>query len=409
MEQTGTVNNADAGKRPRRKRRWLTVLLVVVLLLVVIRLVLPYFVLKYVNKSLGESKTYPGSVVDVDLALIRGAYKIKGVKIEKNDTITGKRDSIPFFTSPMIDLSVEWGALFKGRLVGEIDVDEPRVYFVKGKHKDENLKADTTDFKEVIRDLMPLKINRFEIRNGEIHYIDPNIKPRLDVKMTNIQAVATNLGNTNDSAEVLPAGLKGSADVYNGSLELNMKLDPLNKQPTFDMNANVTAVDLTKLNDFFRAYGRFDVKKGSFGLYTEFAGSNGKFKGYVKPLIHDIEVGGLGEKDANFAQKLWESVVGVASEIFENQPKDQLATKIPIEGSFEKPDISLWNAVIYVLRNAFVHALRPSIDQTIDIGKVEEVKEDKNFIQKLFGGKEKNGEGDKKEKGSKRKSGKDER
>jgi hypothetical protein len=46
------------------------------------------------------------------------------------------------------------------------------------------------------------------------------------------------------------------------------------------------------------------------------------------------------------------------------------------------------------LRNAFVHALQPSIDQSINIGKVEDVEEDKSLLKKLFGKpeKEKNSE-----------------
>jgi hypothetical protein len=405
MEQSAAVHFTDASGKRRKKRRWWLILLIIVIVLVIIRLILPYFVLKYVNKTLAESKTYPGHVEDVDLAIIRGAYVIKGVRLDKNDTLTGKKDSIPFFTSPKVDLSVEWGALLKGKLAGEIKVDQPKLNFVKGRHKDEDVKQDTTDFRDMIRDLMPLKINRFEIRDGEIHYIDPYSKPRIDVLMSNIKCVATNLTNADDSSKVLPASLKATADVYSGGLELNMKLDPLNKQPTFDMNANVTAVDMTRLNDFFKAYGNFDVKQGSFGLYTEFAAKEGKFKGYVKPLLKELDIVQWNKEEGNLGQKLWESVVGVVGEVFENQPREQVATKVPIEGTFDNPEISLWNAVAYVLRNAFVYALKPSIDQTIDIGKVEDVDVKKPLLQQIFGkDKDKKSEGSSKEKSGRRKN-----
>lgn len=46
--------------------------------------------------------------------------------------------------------------------------------------------------------------------------------------------------------------------------------------------------------------------------------------------------------------------------------------------------MNLWNAINYLLRNAFVNALKPSIDGTIDIGKVEEVESEKTFLEKVF-------------------------
>ncbi len=388
-EDAHTFHYEDAvnGKKVKHKKKgraW-KILLVIVLLLVVIRLILPFVVLKYANKVLAKSKEHPGHVEDIDLALIRGAYVIKDIRIDKADTITGKRDSIPFFTSPAIDLSVEWKALFKGKVVGEITLEEPRINLVKTAPKDGTAKNDTADFQDVIRDLMPLTINRFEINNGQIHYLDPISKPRVDVSLKNIQVLATNLSNVNDSAKVLPAGLKASAEAYDGKMELNMKFDALQKQPTFDLNARVDGVNMVKLNPFFQAYGDFDVNAGTFGLYTEFAGKEGKFKGYVKPLIKDLDVVSFSKKEGNFAQIMWESVVGTVAEIFENQPKEQVATKVPINGRFDSPNVNMWNAISYVLRNAFVFALRPSIDQTINIGNVEDVDTDKTFLQKVFG------------------------
>lgn len=61
------------------------------------RLMLPYIVLKYVNKILGNVKEYYGYVHDIDIALIRGAYKINGVKLVKVDSVTHQRDTTPFF------------------------------------------------------------------------------------------------------------------------------------------------------------------------------------------------------------------------------------------------------------------------------------------------------------------------
>ncbi len=385
------MDNELVNKAKPRRKKWKIILLSILALLIIVRLALPYVVLKYVNKTLSEIKEYYGHVEDIDLALIRGAYKINNLKIVKIDTVTKQQDSIPFFTTSVIDLSIEWKSLFKGSIVGEISVENPFLNFVKGKHEGEDVKKDTADFSEVLKKLMPLTINHFQINNGQIHFVDPYSTPRIDIPITNIQVKADNFSNVNDSNTVLPSTIKASGDIYNGKLNLNIKLNPLEKQPTFDLNAEINNVDMTYLNNFFEAYGKFKVEKGTFGLYTEFAAKDNAFKGYVKPLIKDMKVA----KEGNLRQIVWGNVVSGVKEIFENQRKKQVATKLPIEGRFTNPDAGLWTAVSYILKNAFVFALQPSIDSTIDIGKVEDTPEKKTFLQKVFGGNKK-GEKEKK-------------
>jgi len=388
-------------RKHRRKKITRIILVSIIGLLIIFRLMLPYIVLKYVNKTLANIKEYYGHVDDIDIALIRGAYVIKDIRIEKVDS-AGVHDSIPFFTSPVIDLSVQWKAIFKGRVVGEIYVEDPVLNFVKGKHKNEDVKADTADFTKVIKDLMPLTVNHFEISNGQIHYMDKYSSPKLDISMKDINAVATNLSNVNDSAKLLPASLKATANAYEGKIDLNVNFDALQKAPTFDMNASVKNVNMVLLNDFWRAYGNFDLKKGNFGLYTEFAGKDGKFNGYVKPVLKDLDIVQWNKEEGNVGQILWETLVAGVAEILKNHKKEQLATKVPIEGRFDSPSVNLWDAISYVLRNAFIQALKPSIDNTININEVNDTESHKTFLQKIFGKKDKDAKSDDKEKSNKK-------
>jgi hypothetical protein len=367
----------------KKKKRWI-ILLSIVAVLVIVRLILPYIVLKYVNNKLATLKEYYGHVQDINIALIRGAYVIKDIDLVKKKNDQGLKDTIPFFRAPVIDLSVEWSSLLKVSLVGEIYLEKPVVNFVKGKHKHEDAKADTADFNRVLADLMPLTINHFEIHNGQIHYIDQSRTPRLDVAMKDVHVVATNLSNVNKEKKVLPAHAEANGTAYEGNFDLKVDFDAMQKQPTFDMNTEFKNVNLVKLNDFLRAYGNFDVKKGSFGLYAEFAGKNGEFGGYVKPMIKDMKVVQFNKEEGNVGHILWESLIGAAAKVLENKRTDQIATKVPIKGRFDDPGINMWHAVGYVLRNAFVHALKPSIDNTININNLDDDK-DKTLLERVFG------------------------
>jgi hypothetical protein len=155
------------------------------------------------------------------------------------------------------------------------------------------------------------------------------------------------------------------------------------------MNAEIKNTNLVKLNDFFKAYAKIDVNKGRFGLYTEVAAKEGKFAGYVKPLIQDLDVLGKEDRKDNVLRKIWEGLAGTAGEIFENQGKDQVATKVPFEGNLKNPDTNVWYALSSILQNAFIRAIQPSIDQEINIATVDTQKDEKkNLLQKIFGKKD---------------------
>ncbi|MES2629865.1 MAG: DUF748 domain-containing protein, partial [Bacteroidota bacterium] len=327
-----------------KRTKWI-ILLSILVILVGLRIALPYIVLKYVNKTLAELKEYYGHVEDIDIALIRGAYVIKDLKLVKIEQKNSKNDTVPFFKTPEIDLSVQWNALFKGRIVGEIYVEKPVLNFVKGKHKDEDVRQDTADFKQLIKDLMPLTVNRFEINNGEIHYIDPYSSPQVDVAMTNVEVNATNLSNVEKLKKLLPANIVASGDAYEGKFKLKVDLDALAKNPTFDLTTDFVGLNMVKINSFLQAYGNFDVKKGDFSVYMEFAAKNGQFGGYIKPILKDLDIVQWNKEEGNFVQILWETLVATGAEILQNQRKEQLATKIPIHGRFDNPKVEIWKAI----------------------------------------------------------------
>jgi hypothetical protein len=369
-----------------RNKKVYVILIIVIFSLILIRIMLPFVVLHYANKSLANLKGYYGRIQDVDLAFIRGAYKIDSVYLNKVDSVTKKQT--PFFSASVIDLSVEWKSLFKGSLVAEVIFETPVMIFTKNKVEPGTLKKDSADLKQVLDDFMPLQVNRLVINDGIIQYKDEGSKPVVDIAITHAYVLAVNLRNSYDSSNLLPAKITASGDIYGGTLSLNMKLNPLAEFSTFDMNAELKNTNLVALNDFFQAYAKIDVNKGTFGMYTEVATREGKFIGYVKPLIKDLDVLGKEDRDDNIFRKAWEGMVGGITQVFENTSTDKIASKIHFEGDLKRQDTNVGYAIISILRNAFVQALQPAIDNEINIASVPDP-DKKNFLQKVFGKKDK--------------------
>jgi len=399
--------------KTHRRRKILRVVLIILVLLIVVRLALPSVVLYFANRTLAGLKGYYGHIDDIDLAIIRGAYAIDSIYLNKVDTVSQKQT--PLFSASRIDLSVEWRALLKGSIAGEVMIEKPAIRFTKEKVEPKQLQEDSTTFKDLADKFMPLKINRLTINNGSPQYIDDQSKPKVDVTMEQLHVTALNLSNSYDSANVLPSTIHANAKVYEGTLVVDARLDPLADDPTFDLNAELKNTNLVKLNDFFQAYAKIDVNKGSFGLYTEVAAKEGNFTGYVKPLVRDLDVIGKEDRKDNILRKLWEGLAGAISEVLENQPRDQFATKVPFEGSFQQTDTNLWFAIAQILRNAFIQALQPSIDNQINIANVpsQTQKEEKGLLKRIFGkdedkkkdDKSKEGKNDEKKDDQKKKNG----
>ena len=137
-------------------------------------------------------------------------------------------------------------------------------------------------------------------------------------------------------------------------------------------------MNLTALNDFLRAYGKFDVASGTFALYASIAAENGNYDGYFKVFFNNLDVFAWDkERKKNILAVFWQAIVGGVTTAFKNHPKDQLATKIPISGSYSNSSIGVWTASATLLQNAFIHALVPKIDQHVTVEQVEKTEAQK--------------------------------
>lgn len=124
---------------------------------------------------------------------------------------------------------------------------------------------------------------------------------------------------------------------------------------------------MIRANDFLQAYAKVDAEKGKGDFVMELTARNGVLDGYAKPLLHDVQIFSWehdvqGQRD-NPLRAAWEIVVGGIQQLFKNQSEDQFATRIPIHGSIADKKISGWEAIIGILRNAFVEAYRPIFEK----------------------------------------------
>jgi len=348
-------------------RHSVQILLILAALLLGFRAALPYIVKNYVNRTLSRLDGYRGHVDDVDMHLWRGAYSVSGVNIVKTD---GKVP-VPFFAAKNIDFSVEWMGLFEGALVAKIEFDDPVINFVAGPSQSTTQVGVDKPWLSVIKDLFPLNINRFEVKNGAVHYRDFYAKPKVELTVDHIHMMGKNLTNSRRFSKTLVAELEMTGRAFESApMKVTAKIDPSTEKATFELTAKLDPVPLSQFNEFTEAYAHFHFQKGTLELVCELAAKNGDLTGYVKPLLDNIAI--IDLKDAKNPLKFaWESLVAGVTRLFRNQPHDRFATKIPISGSFDNPKAAILPALGNILRNEFIKVFTGNLDSSVTLQDVE--------------------------------------
>jgi hypothetical protein len=219
---------------------------------------------------------------------------------------------------------------------------------------------------------MPLQINRLEIINGNIAFFDFTSKPKVDLNLRNLNLLATNLNNASRQTTALPSKVNATAtSIGDGKLRLDMDINVLKEIPDLDMDLKFEEINMSALNDFFLAYAKVDIERGTFNLYTELAVKDEVITGYLKPLALNVKVVDWEEDKRKPIKLIWEGIVSFFVEIFENQKEDQFATKVPLAGDLNNVDTGILPSLFAVLQNAFVQAFEKDTDNSIFFDKNE--------------------------------------
>jgi hypothetical protein len=353
-------------------KKWMIGLLCVLIVLIAARLSLPYWILNQLNDRLRNLDGYYGRVDDIDVLLITGAYTIHNLVIERQE----KQVKVPFLAIPETRMSISWEAIFEGRIEGEIEMSRPEVNFVDAPTEQQRQTGLGPDWSELVEDFFPFVINRIEIYDGKIHFRNFHSEPVVDVQLLDVQALIANLRNrairqSQRDAEVrIDARAEGKGDV-----EIRGTYEWLGRKTTFDMDFRLQNMPATAVADITQAYLGFDAASGELNVVAEIKAKNGVLDGYVKPLFKNLEIINIKqdveEQNDNIFVLMWETLTGFIAEVFENQPRDQFATRIPISGTLDDVTTENIPAIVEAIKNAFVKALDQDMEEKVNLPTIE--------------------------------------
>ena len=309
---------------------------------------------------------YTGHVEDIDIQLIRGAYQLDDLRIRK---VNGKIKE-PFLFIPKTDLSVEWKSLFKGKLVSEVEAYEPEINFAFSDDEASNQTGAEVDWTAYLKKMLPISINRFAVINGKVNLTSLVTQPRADLSLQKFQAEIRNIRNVEETNTKLPSPVIASGDVpgYGGTMNFSANMNLLKVTPDLDYNLRFTNMQLVKLNSLARHYANLDFEQGTVSVYSEMAMYDGKLNGYLKPLTKGMKIFKLNEHEGRSVGKFFTELVAQAgTAILKNQKKDQVATRIPLNGTVNDIQTATWPTIIGILRNAYIEAFKGEFDNNITL------------------------------------------
>jgi Domain of Unknown Function (DUF748) len=207
-----------------------------------------------------------------------------------------------------------------------------------------------------------LRADQLRIVQGTLGFVNRAARPEYRLFLDEAEVHLQNFSNqlTEGTAVAKVTG----RFMGTGRTVVGANFRPETQGPDFALAASIEDTDMRALNPLLRAYGEFDVVQGFFSVYTEMRVKNRAVRGYVKPLLRELDVYDARQDQAKgLFQKLYEAVVGGVSEIMENIPREEVATKLDLVGPLENPQASTWQALVNLIQNAFFRAILPGFER----------------------------------------------
>ncbi len=351
------ARKSAAPSRRRHHWGWWIALGVVIAVVVIIRLILDPVAAHYTRKGLNASDTMRGDFQSVHVTVFPPGYEIHKLKIDERVDPGWKH---PLFYAERVKAGLDMSRLLRGRIVASARIDEPKVIYTVRQSAAKKEAAQPPDLAPLLHEVLPARVNRIEIRDGEFLFRDLVMKGQPQIWVHDIEVAVENLATRRKLSGGEPATLSASAVLgRSGDAKMFVSANPFARPLAFAGQVEVRGWRVAELYDLIEPQTKLQTSKGTLDLFVEFKSRDGRITGGVKPVLKNVEVkpteGGIGNR-----LKAW--LADKTLNLFSDRVpgRNAVATVIPIEGRLDNPDVQLWPTIFGVIRNAFVEGMSAS-------------------------------------------------
>ena len=338
--------------------RTLVVLLVLLFLFLTVWYTTPYILRDYLNKRGDQLPDYHLNINWVEIHPISCSLDIIDLTLtKKNGEIP-----VPFAKIPVVHVALQWERVIHFDLLSSITVLRPVVNFVNGPTAATSQTVLEPAWVQTVKQMVPLRINHFEVHGGDLHYRDFHANPQIDMEMDHLELTADNLVNATHSEAEMPSTVNMSGHPFlTGDLNVDLAVNVDMKQPTFAEKVRLQHVSAIDLNAFLAKYASVYARSGALDFYTEMKSEHGHFEGYLKPYFANLAFEPV-PKDRGTLAAIWSALANGIKDIFTND-QGVIATDIPVKGTYKDPNVDFWSAAFGIIENAWFQALEKGFNK----------------------------------------------
>jgi hypothetical protein len=192
-----------------------------------------------------------------------------------------------------------------------------------------------------------VKIDAITLQAGTIDFHDHSVEPNFSRELTEIGGRISGLSS--DATTMGDIELRGKYD-HSAPLEIVGKMNPLREDLFVDLKVSFKDMDLSPVTPYSGKYIGYVIDKGKFSFDVQYFIENRKLDSKNNIFIDQLT---LGDKiESPDATKL---PVKLAVALLKDR-RGQIKLDIPVTGSLDDPQFSVWRIVIKVLVNLLSRA-----------------------------------------------------
>lgn len=332
---------------------------VLVVLLVAARLALGPLVAWRTREVLGRLEGMRGTFSGVEVRVRDLSYAIDDLRLERQEPGGAAQ---PVFHAARARFSLSWRKVLRGRFVAGVELEGPRLTIVqRGKPRRDEGAGDRIE--EVpgaarhLAELTPFRVDRAQVRDGTLVFIDARAKERPRVSIQGIEATLENFASRRGLSRREPSVLAAKATLQkSGRISLFATADPLASRVTFAGEAKLRGLRVAELRDLFAARTHIEPDGGLLDMDVSFKAVDGRITGGVRPALTGATT---RPADSGLRAQLESAFSDSALQLFagDGGKRDPAETTIPISGVVRDPRAHPMPVILGLLRNAFVRGL----------------------------------------------------
>jgi uncharacterized protein involved in outer membrane biogenesis len=192
-----------------------------------------------------------------------------------------------------------------------------------------------------------IKIGTVTVQGGRIDFSDRTLKPAYSAKLTEIGGRISGLSS--EETTMADIELRGKLDDY-APLEITGKINPLKEELYADVKARFKDMELSSATPYSGKYVGYTIEKGKLSFDLQYLIDKKKLESQNHIFLDQFN---LGEKvESPDATSL---PVKLAISLLKDR-KGEIKLDIPVTGSLDDPQFSIWRIVLKVLVNLIAKA-----------------------------------------------------